>query len=803
MKGRIPIRLLCILSFLVVFFSSAFIQAADSQTSASPNATLDFANGLYARKMYGPAISEYEKFIQAHPDSPERASALFRAADSRYFTKNYRGAIEYFGSFIQTFPGDKRVPMAKLRMGTAWYHSKNYRAAVSTFLRLAGDRDNDRTVRGGALYYLAKSFDAMGRLDRSVQVLQKLLKIYPESQYAAYAGLAMGDSYWKSKKYPEALKAYEVAAQSKNPFEIAEEARFKMAEIYFLLKDYKSAGKQYQSIFFEDESKETPSETESLQKKRDALKDKALLGLFYCDYYNQKPDFALRRYEDNKERVGRSAYGAKMLYLTASLLVENKDYANTVKFLDEALAHPSVSEELKEEIMMKKASVLFSQGKKEVSLDELKKILNTPAANRPKLYLELAKTLRGMNRAEEALTYYQNLLQEHADTEYAKEALYQLSLLCLEVKDPQAAYDNFTLYLDRFPKDEAAPRALLQMTQIDLDYKRFKEATQNAKRFLKDYPDSEYLDIAYYKWGVAMTGLKNFVEAREAFQKITSSFPDSQLFPEALYGTAASFENNSKQQEALPYYERLVKEYPTHALSREVLQRLGYLYIQTKNYEKMSTLYQDILFNKADIKIDMDSIFWLNQYLLDKGDYETLQKVLKALPDHFSDQDLTHEINFFLGESSMGLKDYPKTVEYYTQSIEAKKDGQYAAHAYLGLGVANLALNQDKAAEDSFNSALAFDHELKVTMRARFEIANIRLKEGNLPEAAKAFMLVAILYDDPKYAPLALYKAGECFTKLNKPEEAANAFGELKNRYPDSASAKKLTEKEGTTAKNV
>ena len=82
-----------------IFFVLPVVLAAESQTSPPPGAanstTLDFANGLYVRKMYGPAISEYEKFIQANPGSPEVPSAQFRLADSYYFSKNQKKSLAF------------------------------------------------------------------------------------------------------------------------------------------------------------------------------------------------------------------------------------------------------------------------------------------------------------------------------------------------------------------------------------------------------------------------------------------------------------------------------------------------------------------------------------------------------------------------------------------------------------------------------------------------------------------------------------------------------------------------------------
>src|SRR6185503_9220766 len=90
------------------------------QTDSST--TLDFANGLYARKMYGPAITEYEKFLKQNPESPESGSARFRYADSYYFTKDYAAAIAHFEYFLSRHPDDKRVPMARFRLGTARFY---------------------------------------------------------------------------------------------------------------------------------------------------------------------------------------------------------------------------------------------------------------------------------------------------------------------------------------------------------------------------------------------------------------------------------------------------------------------------------------------------------------------------------------------------------------------------------------------------------------------------------------------------------------------------------------------------------
>jgi TolA-binding protein len=94
---------------------------------------------------------------------------------------------------------------------------------------------------------------------------------------------------------------------------------------------------------------------------------------------------------------------------------------------------------------------------------------------------------------------------------------------------------------------------------------------------------------------------------------------------------------------------------------------------------------------------------------------------------------------------------------------------------------------------DEFQAAMTESPEDNtVTMRARFEIADAQRLKGNLEEAYKTYMLVAILYDNEQYTSEALFQAGEIFTKLGKNDEAKKAYQEVVNstRKPSAEKAK-------------
>ena len=138
------------LFFLLGLFAGENKCYAETQNQNS-SGSLDFANGLYARKMYGPAISEYQKFIQASPESADAASAYYRLAESYYFLKEYAKAINSFESFRSKFPTDERSLAALLRIGTAQYFLKNYPAAHRVFSDIAAVKADDN-IQAGALF---------------------------------------------------------------------------------------------------------------------------------------------------------------------------------------------------------------------------------------------------------------------------------------------------------------------------------------------------------------------------------------------------------------------------------------------------------------------------------------------------------------------------------------------------------------------------------------------------------------------------------------------------------------------------
>lgn len=80
---------------------------------------------------------------------------------------------------------------------------------------------------------------------------------------------------------------------------------------------------------------------------------------------------------------------------------------------------------------------------------------------------------------------------------------------------------------------------------------------------------------------------------------------------------------------------------------------------------------------------------------------------------------------------------------------------------------------------------MSLQPEGKVNAEARLLAGDVQMERGRFEDAGKAYMGVALLYDDPTITPRALQKAAIAYEKAGKKTEAQHATEELRAKYPE------------------
>src|SRR5204863_8512259 len=109
------------------------------------------------------------------------------------------------------------------------------------------------------------------------------------------------------------------------------------------------------------------------------------------------------------------------------------------------------------------------------------------------------------------------------------------------------------------------------------------------------------------------------------------------------------------------------------------------------------------------------------------------------------------------------------------------------AKVLLALGAVTIGANKTDEAQKIAEEMMALQPECRVNAEARLLAGDVQLERGNFDDAGKAFMSVALLYDDPAITPRALDKAASAYQRAGRVDEADRLSRQLRERYPNYA----------------
>lgn len=765
--------------------AALFMCAATPSTGALTDAErIQFANGLYARGMYELAITEYKSFLREFPASKQADTARFRLGESYRRTGNSAAAQSELRHVVDKFPKSEFRFKAGFRLADLLFSDGKHKEAAEVYGKvIAGGPPDDilaasRYMRGIALVKIDK-------LDEGVRSLEEVRKHHADSEFFSYALLELGRVYGRKtekvdeKRLDEALAIYAAVAEKATEARIAAEALFQMGDLHFRRRTFDRSFAAYRKLF-----EKYPDDRRSFEARLQAGWAAHNAGL-----YAEALRFAEAGVKDRK----REAEHAEWFYLKANCerqLMQNPEAAGTYARLQKEYPKSRFAEAVHYE----RAVVCYKMGKFKDAIAEAEQMTLTDAV-RKDVYWLLAESYAALDKATDAVQYYRLIARDFPKSDVAADAMYRLAHYLQERKEYKEAARYYTTLVQNFPGNELAPRALFASAFCRAKDGAHDGAARDWAALVEKYPSHTLVEESMYHKAMSEVRLERDKDAAASLVSLLKRFPKTALAADAHYWQGILLKKAGKMQDAEAELRVALKKEPGRELTREINFQLASVLHRLGKTEESAKLFEPLLGSSLKDEFSPEMLEWLAQQAIEKKDYDAAIKSAEILVKRSKDGGWRQVGWCLVGRAQLRKGDAKAAEKAYREALASKEGTVLAAESALRLGEIALAAKRYKHSGEYFTRAsemAAGGEMLGIRARAYAGLGHTAKGQRNAGAAARYFMSVAVLYDDPELVPECLYEAGAAFSASGSAESSKRAFDELVERYPKSEWAKKV-----------
>ncbi len=635
---------------------------------------------------------------------------------------------------------------AAYKQGMYFYEEGLFGEAQQEFLKVIEQtRQAHEPARNGMLVERAKLHYAMCaiRLDRpdGERLILDFIREYEPAAVADFAKLEMGDYYYNTQDYENAIKFLERVDVYKLDNEQITELKFKLAYSYFVRQEFAEARQRFGEIkdvediyyypsnyyygitaFFENDYEEALN---SFLKVNDSKKYSRVVPYYIAQiYFARKQYDEVIEYAEPLAMINDIKYIGEINKLVGSAYFENEKYEKALPFLQN---YQDKKQQVTDKDVYQLAFAQYQAGQYEEAISNFEELreVDSPLGqnalyNLADSYLQTGdkNTARNVFQAAAKMNYDQSI-QEACNFNYAK--------VSYDLGDDKAALR----VLQDIPRGSLYyGEAQKLMSKIFLNSNDYKETMALIEKMPEKTPEIEkaYQKVAYY-YGVQLYNDIKFGEAKEAFGKSLINAPDSKIKALALFWLGEMYYFENDYANAITNFNKSVSiaqalmDMPDEASEHIANYNIGYSYFKQDKFATATNYFRDAV---NGLRLNLNKI---------EDDYVRTW----ILPD----------ATLRTADCYFARNDYDRALEFYEDAIKYEYEGfQYA-------------------------------------MYQRGKIKTIQ----NQQDPADGILAMEKLYEnyaDSDYADDAMYNVGETYLTLGRMELAADIFEKLLNRYPRS-----------------
>ena len=744
-------------------------QGQDSESADPAKAQLAIADGLYIRKLYDLAVPEYEKYLGQFLTDPGRPSAMYRLADCYANLGQEEPALNTYRMLVNEIGTGEFVGSAAFRLASREFDKKSFQNAAPLYEKAYVNAKSPE-VKLTARYYQAKCLELTNKKSEAAIAYQDVIKVPGKNPYRDAARLSLAYFALENNQKQQALDLFDGLGRDAAKPAVKAEAMTRAGIIAADLRQKDKADQLFKAA--------VALNAEGKWKQIAELEEMKL------QYEGDKFTQVLDSYAKSSNSLGDETRPSVMLLVANSYRQLGKHQKALELYNQLIHIYPNAAE------------AYDARYQRLVSLDAMKDptlvaevdsyLATTPNRDRAdKAKLLKAQALFQQRKFEPAARLYLELTNSSLADLYKADCYYAAGFSFLQLKDDQSAIHAFSGLIDKFPKHKMASKALLKRALLYQEAKNFPAAINDFNKIVADYRASTETETALLQKGLTLGQQGDYPQMSTTFRQLLKDYPNSSGAAQANYWIGwAAFEAKRYQDAIAPLI--LARQLSPDEFAEKTTLRLILCYQNLR--KKLDAAKEVDGFIQKDpqrVSMVLDVCRWLGSEYYNENNFNQSAKYLGLMTKNMEPANVDKGIWLSLGRSLNELRNYQDAIDAINHYLELATDPADRAQGFLALSGAQLGSKELDSATKSAEQALSLQPEGRFNAEARMLIGDIDSARGNYENAARSYMSVALLYEDPEVTPQALEHAYEAFQKAGNEPQATKTLSELKNRFPN------------------
>ena len=762
------------------FRSGRSSEPSSPDSESPPRRQLDYANALFTRKLYDLAAPEYQKYLEDYPGAPGRANAYFSLGECYRNLGKPGPARSSFQKVLDDLGESDFAGPAAYALAEMAFTNKNYAAALPLFHRSAA-KSKEPAVALSARYFEARCLEILDRKDEACDIYLQVAEVkgpnpYREDARQTGAALALA----RGRK-TDALRQYEALSNETQKPALKAEA---MVRAGLLAVDLEQPEKGKIDKAMADKANTLLQKARNLPEAG-RWRGIAQVGLLRLQFQSGQYAQLLSDYKKVQAQIPEEARAEVMLFAANSQrqLGQTKEAEDTYT---EIIAKYPNREEAKDARYQRLINVYNSDPNALLAeVDEYLKSSPTPErADQAKLLK--AEALYKQQKYAEAAPIYAELRASQLSPKLRGETAYKLGLCYLQTKDVPGIIEAFGYFVQAFPDNPQAPFALAQRALVYQQEKNYTAALSDLNMILTKYPGAKEREAALQEKALILGQQNDPKGMTDAFRQLLKEFPKSTVAAQAQYyigKTALEAKDYKTALTALNAARQLNKDQYYNLATVRIIS----CYFYMKDRAALTREIDNFMASSAPTNVPAEILESVGTDYYNEKNYPAAEKYLSALGKIDNRGNVKPDFWFYLGDAASRMKHFEEAENAFSNYLQSATDPAGKAKVLLALGAVKISAHKADDAQKIAEEIMTLQPEGRVNAEARLLAGDVQLERGRFDDASKAFMGVALLYDDPAITPRALQKAASAYQKAGKTEEADRVSRQLREKYPNYA----------------